>query len=294
MRVRLKGSVTAVNGITYSFADSKREGTKILLPKMHKNRRLYIPGGSIRGKIRHCCVHMIAEKLLEHGNKLSLDDLYLLFLGGIKQGGDTNFDQLTGRRIYQQNPVIRNFGAMDPIGIRGNWQIESALANLDVEPDIIFGQRTDPVQRGEIHPDDLADPTAYNAYIDKLKSDQAKRKKPDESTDVSTNMPFSREIIPIGSVLPHEMNMTNVGDVDLGMFLATLRFFSNDPYFCAQLGQNLGLVDLAYEVIIDRKPVGEIAINGRERSFILDDDLAKYENEFWGKFETFDFRRPTK
>ncbi|MCF6783736.1 hypothetical protein [Stutzerimonas stutzeri] len=119
-----------------------------------KGRRLMFPASGIRGKLRRALRDVLRAKLIERtGNEkpLSLDEHYLLTLGGIKGKGDTDRSTVAMEKQWRESNVLLSlFGAGDA-GVLGFMQGRLAIGNAicsDVsEPAIFSGARTDDLYR---------------------------------------------------------------------------------------------------------------------------------------------------
>ena len=293
--VSLDGTLDLLTGFTVSYADSRKDGSKIFLPSLGGHP--FVPATSIKGKLRHLNTAMVMEKLKEKNILFTLNDLFFNSMGGIKESGDSNFDVLTERSTLLQHPIAGLYGVSEPLFLKGKIQIENALVNGHVTPDVVSGQRNDPIQKGEITREDVSDHDQFDSYIEKLSSNREKRKEKDKDTSalkpISTNMPHSREIIPPGTTCSHSISISYPTEIELGMFFATLRRFATSaPFFGAQLGMNLGIVDVEYEVSVDGETIGSISINGRKRTIEMDSAVKAYEDGFWENFSNIQFQRP--
>jgi CRISPR type IV-associated protein Csf2 len=310
--VSLSGKIRLLTGATFSYADLK-EQTMTLLPLMLGS--VYLPEGLIRGRWRHLCVVMIKEALLARGIKLTLADLYWLYIGGVKDAGAMQYDVLADLPILRAHVFSSLWGCSEPMFQERKVQVEDARPDTVVEPEIIYGQRTDPVQRGEVQKTDLDNPKSFDDYLDRLESIRTGRKaaqqaEKDRKSGVApannnadpantadpvpqpANMPHSRQIMPPNLELDHNIDIIRPTALQLGMFLATLRKWSENPYFGARVGRNMGLVDVAYDVAVDGRSLGTLKVHGRKREIEMPEALARYEALFWDQFDSLDFRRP--
>ena len=314
MRVDFDGSVITRTELAYSYANSRTDGSTLYLPSY--NGCLGIPGRLFRGRIRHLNFMAITHRLGK-GN-LSLADWRFNLLGGVLQEGGRAYNVLLHRHKFEKHPFVGLWGCMEPVAYWGKVQIEIALASNDIKPIIMAGQRTDPVQKGEVKREDVSDPSEFDAYVAALSVDRTEREErqkreaqravearkngrkaaageePEPPRKITNNMPFARQMIPRGISFEHHMSLTrDTTEVQLGQFLIALEEFAEDPYIGAHTGVNGGIVDLQYRVRIDKKEVGEIKVDGRERTIDMNPELKKYSELFWNRFSKMDFSIPT-
>ncbi len=105
-------------------------------------------------------------------------------------------------------------------------------------------------------------------------------------SDVSLLLPLpGYEAIPAGAVLNHRMFLKNVSDVQLGLFMAGLARFAEDPRFGAHRAHGCGQVCMEYRIKriegASAHPVGDLAIDpdrwhDDESSLSLSDQLAEW------------------
>ena len=104
-------------------------------------------------------------------------------------------------------------------------------------------------------------------------------------SDVSLLLPLpGYEAIPTGTVLNHRMFLKNVSDIQLGLFMAGLARFAEDPRFGAHRAHGCGQVCMEYRVKriegASAHPVGDLSIDpdrwhDDESSLSLSDQLAE-------------------
>ena len=104
-------------------------------------------------------------------------------------------------------------------------------------------------------------------------------------SDVSLLLPLpGYEAIPTGTVLNHRMFLKNVSELQLGIFMAGLARFAEDPRFGAHRAHGCGQVCMEYRVKriegASARPVGDLSIDpdrwrDDESSLSLSDQLAK-------------------
>ena len=85
-------------------------------------------------------------------------------------------------------------------------------------------------------------------------------------SDVSLLLPLpGYEAIPSGTVLNHRLFLKNVSEIQLGIFMAGLARFAEDPRFGAHRAHGCGQVCMKYQVKrlegVDAHPVGELSID---------------------------------
>ena len=104
---------------------------------------------------------------------------------------------------------------------------------------------------------------------------------------IPANMPFQREIIPLGEKFNTFFDINRATEIQVGMFVATLREFAKRPVFGAQAGMNLGLVDLSLQA-----NGHQISIDGRKREFTASEQLLELEQQFLTAFPSLDLSIP--
>jgi hypothetical protein len=295
--------LTFHSGFAVSFIDSRqrRAGAHsglnhLVLPRIQ--HQPYIPASSMRGRLRHTAVGMVVRRRTEHQMpNFRMAELNWLAIGGVKQGKAESDDNPTADIVTQRPICARHlwslWGFAEPIFVESKLQIENALPAGPVDVAVINGQRTDLIQRGEFGPDQVADPESFDEYMAFIATHKTNRRKAAngeeaaESTSVMANMPFSREIVPPGTKFATVFEINRATDLQLGLFVATLREFAQHPVFGAQAGMNLGLVDMTMRAGAD-----EIVVGGRQRSFEASPRLLELEDGFWDAFPTLDFTMP--
>lgn len=162
--VRLEGGFTTVTPFTVSTPGSQ---SSFFLPTI--GGRLVIPATTIRGTLRRACRDVVHD--LMGGAGFSLDDYFLLTLGGVKvakpkagkkdkkdeaaeaggsaeaESGDDGLDKEALRivsHIRDKNPQVSLFGAMAPVGISGLLGVDFAIAE-----DGVVGVSVEPVKKNE-------------------------------------------------------------------------------------------------------------------------------------------------
>ena len=115
-------------------------------------------------------------------------------------------------------------------------------------------------------------------------------------SDVSLLLPLpGYEAIPAGTVLSHRMFLKNVSDVQLGLFMAGLARFAEDPRFGAHRAHGCGQVCMEYRVKriegASARPMGDLSIDpdrwhDDESSLSLSDQLAERLDAWNASFET--------
>lgn len=156
----LEGEIKAEQPLaTCSDALKKAEGGKgmpIPVPHMMtpEGNRLYFPATGIRGKLRRALRDVLrANEIKRTGNEkpLSLDQHYLLTLGGIKGGekaDKTTVDQEAKWR--EGNVLLSLFGAGDAgaMGmVHGRLAVGNAICESASQPHVFSGARTDDLYR---------------------------------------------------------------------------------------------------------------------------------------------------
>ena len=85
-------------------------------------------------------------------------------------------------------------------------------------------------------------------------------------SDVSLLLPLpGYEAIPSGTVLNHRMFLKNVSELQMGIFMAGLARFAEDPRFGAHRAQGCGQVCVEYQVKritgVSARPIGDVSID---------------------------------
>ena len=103
------------------------------------------------------------------------------------------------------------------------------------------------------------------------------------------------EAIPAGTVLNHRMFLKNVSDVQLGLFVAGLARFAEDPRFGAHRAHGCGQVCMEYRVKriegASARPVGDLSVDpdrwhDDENSLSLSGRLAEWLDAWNASSET--------
>jgi hypothetical protein len=188
--IRIAGEITALSPISYTLP-----GSNGFLPQMGKEKRLFITASALRSTIRHAATELISEM---QNKKPSLDDYFLMALGGIKNAGTADDAKgaaveqpkegtdaaaekennaavgsiLKTRFARQKNPMVTLFGSM-PHGIPGALMCGHAIATQSVAAETFKFVRANDFQRDP----ELADRLDDSAIADfvRRQSDQAIR-----------------------------------------------------------------------------------------------------------------------
>lgn len=117
-------------------------------------KRLMYPGTGIRGTLRRAARDAVRERVTKvTGNEkpFSLDESYLMTLGGIKGAGEQERSSVAHMAEWREkNPLISLFGAGDAgfLGfVTGNISIGNAICKNDCQPEVFSGARTDEFYR---------------------------------------------------------------------------------------------------------------------------------------------------
>ncbi|MBP3062040.1 CRISPR type IV/AFERR-associated protein Csf2 [Ectopseudomonas chengduensis] len=117
-------------------------------------RRLMFPATGIRGKLRRALRDVLRENLiLRTGNEkpLSLNEHYLLTLGGVKGGEATDKSSVSQEAEWRKNNVLLSlFGAGDAgfLGmVHGRLAVGNAICESVSSPVVFSGARTDDLYR---------------------------------------------------------------------------------------------------------------------------------------------------
>lgn len=121
-----------------------------------QGRRLMFPATGIRGKLRRALRDVLRNRVIEKtGNEkpLSLDEHYLLTLGGIKGKGDADRSTVAMEAEWRERNVLLSlFGAGDAgvLGfMSGRLSVGNAICNDVSQPVIFSGARTDDLYRNK-------------------------------------------------------------------------------------------------------------------------------------------------
>lgn len=156
----LEGEIKAEQPLaTCSAALKEAEGGKgkpIPVPHMQtpEGKRLYFPATGIRGKLRRSLRDILrANEIQRTGNAkpLSLDQHYLLTLGGIKGSGETDKASVDQEALWRERNVLLSlFGAGDAgyMGmVHGRLAVGNAICETVSQPHIFSGVRSDDLYR---------------------------------------------------------------------------------------------------------------------------------------------------
>lgn len=136
-----------------------REGEKnkpIPVPSINTalGKRLMYPATGLRGKLRRSArdvVRKAVEKLTGNDKPFSLDEHYLLTLGGIKGEGAQDRSSVAHEAEWRiKNPLLSLFGAGDAgflSFVQGRLGVGNAICNEICDPVIFPGARTDDLYR---------------------------------------------------------------------------------------------------------------------------------------------------
>jgi CRISPR/Cas system CSM-associated protein Csm3 (group 7 of RAMP superfamily) len=300
-RVDFIGTITTVTPFCFSTASTPKSGSTLMLPKNHKGL-VDIPTGTIKGSLRHRGWQAVHRKVAQQRNiRFTQEEHYFNVLGGVKQGNPSDFQLLRDRPRYEDHPFVGLWGCMQPVNLRGKIQVEAAEALQPFTCEQISRVRSDPIQRGELRPSDFP-PGEFEAYLELLSGNREKRKARDDKTApangepraMSANLPFAFEAVPAGIPFSHHIILDRQStESQLGLLLASFEEFSDSALLGAQRQQNCGLVNMEYEVLIDRQAVGTMEIMGRSGTFKLSNSLRQYLNAFWNAFPQMDFGIPS-
>lgn len=136
-----------------------REGVKnkpVPVPSAQtaKGKRLMFPATGLRGKLRRAARDVVRAHVTQitgQEKPFSLDEHYLLTLGGIKGSGEQVRTSVAHEAEWRQkNPLISMFGAGDAgdLGfVQGHISVGNAICKSAFEPTIFAGARTDDLYR---------------------------------------------------------------------------------------------------------------------------------------------------
>lgn len=275
-----QGSVVALAPIAVSPpTDDKKNGG--VLPRM--DERVYIPASSVRGKLRRMARDEVRDALAAvHGREdvFTASDYFYLTVGGIKEGGGDDKKEKIMRiaeygAIRDHNPLVSLFGANTPF-LAGKAMIGMLLPETPVAPTNIKHVRSNDFQRT---PDDMRFISDIDSVVNRMLRDsgnskikaevkrqrsQAAKLQGDEkraafakadallestSGAVAVGQPnLQYEAIPEGTVFSHKIVLRGVNVVEHGLFLRTLRRFSESPFIGAHAAHGAGEVEGTYEV----------------------------------------------
>lgn len=157
-----EGTITAEQPLaTCSAALNEAHGGKgkpIPVPFINtpQGRRLMFPATGIRGKLRRALRDVLRNQVIQKtGNEkpLSLDEHYLLTLGGIKGKGDADRSTVAMESEWRERNVLLSlFGAGDAgvLGfMTGRLSVGNAICNEVSQPAVFSGARTDDLYRNK-------------------------------------------------------------------------------------------------------------------------------------------------
>lgn len=129
--------------------------TPIPVPSLRtpSGSRLYFPATGIRGALRRACRDLVRNHLVGTGQEkpFSLDEHYLLTLGGIKGAGASDRAAIGEEARWRSlNPLLSLFGAGDAgyLGfVEGHLHVGNAITEEPCEPTTFSGARTDDLYR---------------------------------------------------------------------------------------------------------------------------------------------------
>ena len=275
-----QGTLTALSPIAVSPpTDDKNDGGQ--LPRM--DERVYIPASSVRGKLRRMARDEVREVLSAAAGRpdvFTASDYFYLTIGGIKEGEKDNGKEKVFRvaeysDIRARNPLISLFGASTPF-LAGKVMIGMLMPESAVAPVLIKYVRSNDFQRS---PDDMRFITDIDSVIQRMTRDSknslikrevkairsaaAKLHGDEKKTALAKADALSKqtgggvalqqpnlkyEAIPETTVFAHRIVLRGVTDIEHGLFLRTLRRFSESPFIGAHLAHGAGEVEGSYEV----------------------------------------------
>ncbi|TKD35296.1 hypothetical protein [Azotobacter chroococcum] len=244
----LEGNLTAKQPLATCSKDLKdaserRNGKNSPIPvpstQTAKGTRLMFPATGIRGKLRRALRDVLRENMIArtgNGKPLSLDEHYLLTLGGIKGAGEESKSTIALEAEWREkNPLLSLFGA-GHAGVLGFMQgrlgVGNAICTEASEPVQFSGARTDDLFRNKeqvafLSDDDVQalisrsegnrDASAIRTAIKaKEKAHKASLKKNDEAISVALNT----ELEGLKTELEAVLNDSGASSVSVGMPLS--------------------------------------------------------------------------
>lgn len=204
-----------------------------------QGRRLMFPATGIRGKLRRALRDVLRNKVIEKtGNlkPLSLDEHYLLTLGGIKGKGNTDRSTVTMEAEWRERNVLLSlFGAGDAgvLGfMQGRLSVGNAICNEVSQPVIFSGARTDDLYRNKeqvsfLSDDDVRSLIARskgNRDASVVKRDLAAKEKElktsQKAKDTETTERLAAEVAGLKNEIEAIKAESGAGDNSVGMPLA--------------------------------------------------------------------------
>ena len=139
-------------------ANERMKGKNVAIPvpstKTPHGTRLMFPATGIRGKLRRCLRDALRQAVIDKtGNEkpLSLDQHYLLTLGGIKASGEESKSTVALEAMWREkNPLLSLFGAgaAGVLGfVQGRLSVGNAICQDASEPVTFSGARSDDLFR---------------------------------------------------------------------------------------------------------------------------------------------------
>jgi hypothetical protein len=165
----LEGTLTATQPLaTCSLAlketVAKGAATPVPTTTTPQGTRLMFPATGIRGKLRRALRDVLRNQLIKRtGNEkpLSLDEHYMLTLGGIKASGAEDRSTVAMEAEWREkNPLLSLFGAGagGVLGfVSGRLNVGNAICNDAMDPIVFSGARTDDLFRNKEQVNFLSD-----------------------------------------------------------------------------------------------------------------------------------------
>lgn len=211
-------------------------------------------GNAFRGQLRDFAASYLLDKL---NIKVSLDAFHLLFSGG-KIGGDQSINIAQAKEMRKSVPMISIFGGgignqILPGKLRVGGSYPVCIETIRILPDefhkkaINLSYRQMTVEKSFTRTDDSKNPNLTHGMNDKdvlLLGNSSKK-----SSEVSTQMRMTSELLIAGSDLVHQIDLIDVDDIELGAFISALSMFSKTPYIGGQSNKGHGLVSYNSKII---------------------------------------------
>lgn len=297
---QLVGTVQAVQPLATCSKDlaDRQGGTNQPIPiptittfkggQLH--HQLYFPASGFRGKLRRSAVAAVRDALIKATGKphpFTLDEHFLLTLGGVKGGGSMARISMKAEADWlSRNPLLSVFGAGDggDLGfVRGQLNVGNCFCDPSLQATIFSGARTDDLYRdkflgrylSDADLDQLVSRAESNRKNSGLKADlkslTARMKtaikagelataealqaeitalEAEKSSENSIGMPLSGyKAIPPSAEMAHKLMLTRVTSPhQLGLLLAGFNYLSRDPVLGAHGAQGCGEIAFSYEV----------------------------------------------
>lgn len=272
------GAITTRQPISFSPPSSKDSTTKPgHLPRIGES--LYLTAAGVRSAVRHAMVRLIDE-IRNPQKKMTLDDYFLLTLGGIKDAkkdpkkgnkkgtdktendedvaeismdGDVDADVSYINRAqfaHLYNPAIALFGSMKH-GIPGALFCSHAIASPDAQPDVVRGVRANDFMRDP----ELASRLDENAVAAFIERQSASARRTSSKLDVKALDSARKAALKAGDAPLAAQLAAEIADAKSGDVTAVQLSLPNLMYECIPPG-----TELSHEFVLENVSDIEITL----------------------------------